>query len=151
MPTSDATLVGRQLRYWRERAGIKNQLPVAEAIGVTQQTVSDWERGLSAPHFSKARALDECFGLPKGMTGALLSGDRPPADAGEDPLAVDLQDGELIWTARIPVGAAALSGVDIARLSEHDIETLRALAELPAKEREAIRAQIDQINARGGD
>ncbi len=63
--------LGPRLRQWRKDAGL-TQESLAEAIGVEQQTVSDWERNRAQPHYSRAARLDEVFGLPPGTLIAAL-------------------------------------------------------------------------------
>lgn len=49
---------GARLREWRQEAGV-TQGGLAHALGVKQQTVSDWERGHTLPHHTRARAIEE--------------------------------------------------------------------------------------------
>ena len=45
-----------QLVHWRADAYL-TQRQIAEHVGVTQQTVSDWERGIGLPHNTRLPAL----------------------------------------------------------------------------------------------
>lgn len=54
--------LGEQLKGWREAAGLR-QDELAAILGITQQTVSDWERGKARPHVSRASALETALRL----------------------------------------------------------------------------------------
>lgn len=103
--------LGDQLREWREAARL-SQPAVAARLGVKQQTVSDWERDRSRPHYTKAKVLDELYGLPAGTVLAAMEGDPSPSDDG----------------AAMPVHLAALGG-KIGQLSDADRKYVEDLIE----------------------
>lgn len=49
--------------YQLRRARGLSQEQLAERVGVSRQTVSKWETGLSTPELEKLRALCDCFGV----------------------------------------------------------------------------------------
>ena len=59
--TADPTFA-QQLRRWRSQAGY-TQVQLATALGLQQQTVSDWERGKAMPSLGRTRRLEELLGL----------------------------------------------------------------------------------------
>lgn len=70
--------------YQLRRARGLSQEQLAERVGVSRQTVSKWETGLSTPELEKLRALCDCFGvtldaLVAEETDALDTPDTPPA------------------------------------------------------------------------
>lgn len=65
-----------QLRDWRTAAGLL-QGAAAAAIGVTQQTVSDWERGESRPDLRRASAIDAVYGLVEGTVLHAMAAREP--------------------------------------------------------------------------
>lgn len=52
----------KTIKELRTEQGL-TQLEVAYKIGVTPLSVSNWERGVSAPTVAKLRALAELFGV----------------------------------------------------------------------------------------
>lgn len=91
--------VGNMIREYRQKYGM-SQTMLAEKVNVTQQTVSQWERGLTAVSDDNKRALSELFNvdlfdliahqadenynpkkwLPDGNENADSSNDRDEAD-----------------------------------------------------------------------
>lgn len=51
-----------KLKEWRQRE-VFSQADIAEQIGCSQASVSDWERGVSVPEASQMRAIND---LTKG-------------------------------------------------------------------------------------
>jgi DNA-binding transcriptional regulator YiaG len=47
-PKTDYLALGAQIRSAREDAGLTHEL-LAQTLGITQQSISDWERGLTSP------------------------------------------------------------------------------------------------------
>lgn len=80
----DAKMLGRRLRDARRMAG-KHQSDVAEAIGISQSAVSDYERGDRIT----ALLVDnlEAWGLPEdeceAVRAALAEGEKEPGGASE--------------------------------------------------------------------
>lgn len=54
---------GRFLKVAREAVGLK-QVQVASEMGVSQATVSNWERGESSPAAGQGRRLSRMLGVP---------------------------------------------------------------------------------------
>lgn len=57
-----ALTLGDQLRQWREAAGL-TQPQLADILGITQQSVSDYERNRSAPDRRRADAYANAVGV----------------------------------------------------------------------------------------
>ena len=77
---------GRLLLSLRTRAGIPNQAELARRLGITQQTVSRWERGLSRPRDKEIPVLSTVLGADQealleaagyAPTAAAATFDRP--------------------------------------------------------------------------
>jgi transcriptional regulator with XRE-family HTH domain len=119
---------GDQVKSWRERARL-SQKQLAAALGVTQQTVSDWERNKILPAAERATEFEQALGLPpqtvllalfevlQGKT-IVLAGPDGPAEAR------DRDDPRL----------AALAG-GWHRLSEEDRELIAATFERLRRDR----------------
>jgi transcriptional regulator with XRE-family HTH domain len=71
-----------QLARWRVDACL-TQRQIAEHVGVTQQTVSDWERGVGLPHYTRLPALAGVLGLPLQTVLLTLHG-QEVVGVGED-------------------------------------------------------------------
>lgn len=69
-------MLGERLYTLRKGLGL-SQEQLAERIGVSRQTISKWEGGLSTPDLEKLMALAECFGVSLDV----LVGKEPPAPA----------------------------------------------------------------------
>lgn len=91
---------GEQLREWREHAGL-SQVELADVLGVTQQTVSDWERGKARPAGSRALDLDAALKLePQTVLHALYAEEQhdtteSASDAERQPAALSGKIGQL--------------------------------------------------------
>lgn len=57
--------MGEKIRAYRERKGL-SQKALAEALGVDQSAVSNWERGLSEPTAFNIRRLADLLGVKPG-------------------------------------------------------------------------------------
>lgn len=55
-------MLGEKLMKLRKRRGMSQQ-EVADLLGVTRQTVSNWEGGQGAPALDKASELARCYGV----------------------------------------------------------------------------------------
>lgn len=53
------------LREARLRAGM-TQVQLAEAMGVNQTAVSNWELGVTEPPARRAQRIEEVIGVPRG-------------------------------------------------------------------------------------
>ena len=62
--------------YQLRRARGLSQDDVAEALGVSRQSVSKWENNASVPELEKLLALSGLFGV---SLDELVTGDTPPA------------------------------------------------------------------------
>lgn len=94
--------LGVQLKRWRDASGLR-AVEVAAALGVSQQTVSNWEGDVTRPHFRRGAKLENLYGLDTGIVTALLAGAEPPEDA-IDPDLVGMRDGQLLWSRRLVYG-----------------------------------------------
>lgn len=57
-------------------AGV-TQKDVAQKLGVTNATVSGWERGVSKPPIGKVPAMAEIYNLPPNIMFDILVGKKP--------------------------------------------------------------------------
>ena len=55
-----------QVKYARKNAGM-TQADVAEALGVTKQTVLNWEAGKTEPSVAQAKQLSRLYRIPFDM------------------------------------------------------------------------------------
>ena len=55
-------MLAERIYNLRKRRGL-SQEQLAEALGVSRQTVSKWERGAASPELGKLRAMAELFGV----------------------------------------------------------------------------------------
>ena len=56
----------REIKEERTRFGL-SQAALARHIGVRRQTISDWERGVNAPHQTFVKRLREVFAIPDSV------------------------------------------------------------------------------------
>lgn len=82
---------GARLRRWRAEAGI-TQVDLAEALGITQQTVSDWERDIGLPHRTRASDLDRILGLPPRTVLLAIYGEEDEDEVQVSASGVDLDE-----------------------------------------------------------
>lgn len=82
---------GENLRRWREDAGL-TQADLAEAMGVTQQTVSDWERGVGMPHRSRAVDLERILGLEPRTIVLAIHDELDPGEVEVSASGADLDE-----------------------------------------------------------
>ena len=64
---------------YREAAGL-TQRQLADLVGVTDQTISNLERGANSPTLDTARALARVLGIP---VEALFASETPTTDVGK--------------------------------------------------------------------
>ena len=57
--------MGAKIREYREKQGL-SQKELAEALGIDQSAVSNWERGISEPTAFNIRRLADLFGVSPG-------------------------------------------------------------------------------------
>jgi ribosome-binding protein aMBF1 (putative translation factor) len=65
--------IGDRIRQARIKAGMRNQQMLADAIGVSVQSISQWETGTTTPTRANESKLAEVlefrrFGFPPGVT-----------------------------------------------------------------------------------
>jgi transcriptional regulator with XRE-family HTH domain len=78
-------MLSEKLLYFRKRSGL-NQTSLADMIGITKQTISNWERGNSRPTHDQLMKLADIFSV---STDELL--DRQPNDIFSDwPDVIDI-------------------------------------------------------------
>jgi transcriptional regulator with XRE-family HTH domain len=159
---ADEWTPGKQLKRWR---GELTAAEVAVALGVTTQTVSNWETDRFQPHISKSAQIEDLYGLERGMVAALLQGDKPPPDL-IDANAVGIENGRLQWSFRqfvypeqIPskhaVGQAHITAES--RVSGKGFKSSEAkahsgigLEELPADDQEQVLALVRRLRRANG-
>ena len=71
-------MLAERIYSLRKQRGL-SQEQLAEALGVSRQTVSKWERGAAAPELERLRAMAEFFGVSLDE----LAGGEPRAPAME--------------------------------------------------------------------
>ena len=72
--------LGEKIMYSRKRAGM-SQIDLADALGVSRQSVSKWETGEANPDITKLPQLANVL----GVTADWLLSDEDPADGYQDP------------------------------------------------------------------
>lgn len=138
--------IGKQLQRWRKAAGLR-AIDVAERLGVTQQTVSNWEVDASRPHISRAHSLEELYGLQSGLVTAILSGASPPPDA-PDPELMGIRDGVLLWSGRSLWGVYDLDDAYADLDYDSDVEAAIARdADLADGDKEALASTYRALKA----
>lgn len=88
--TDQRKALGRAIAAAR---GSQPQDDLALAIGVHQTTISQWEKGITAPARWRIPRIEEALGIPPGELVAIYEGADPdstqaPADDPDDPLAL---------------------------------------------------------------
>lgn len=109
---------GAQLQEWREAAKI-SQAELAEALDVTQQTVSGWENGDSLPRTSRVVKIADALGVdPTNVARSLI-------DDGPGPAVSDASTAERLASMESRLDAV-----------ERELRTLRdgLLSQVPATE-----------------
>lgn len=71
----------------RIRRGKMSQTELAKSIGLKQNTISDWENGISLPTLDQVRALEDALDLPVG--GLLLNAGYVETDGIEAAIRAD--------------------------------------------------------------
>ena len=99
--------LGQRIRAARNRLKL-SQETVAEALGITKQAVSGWERGRETPEVPKLVPLARKLKVPVDW---LLDGDGDPPEEDQEPL------GGLTPTER----AAALSFIEMMRRRQQQV------------------------------
>ena len=74
-------MLGERLYTLRKSRGL-SQEQLAEKIGVSRQTISKWEGGLSTPDLENLMALADCFGV---SLDALVGKEPPPPVPAAEP------------------------------------------------------------------
>ena len=82
---------GESLRRWRNDAGL-TQADLADALDITQQTVSDWERDVGLPHRSRAVDLERILGLEPRTVVLAIHDEIDPGDVEVSALGADLEE-----------------------------------------------------------
>lgn len=77
-----------RLRELRESAGFKSQQAFADAFGVAQSTVGNWEAGKREPNYETTMRLARFFGVSiDNLLGLEIKKDPTPVtEGGSDPL-----------------------------------------------------------------
>ena len=82
---------GQNLKRWRADSGL-TQADLARTMGVTQQTVSDWERDLGLPHRSRAVDLERILGLEPRTVVLAIHDELDPSDVQVSASGADLDE-----------------------------------------------------------
>ena len=82
---------GQNLRRWRDESGL-TQVDLAESLGVTQQTISDWERDVGMPHRSRAIDLERILGLEPRTVVLAIHDELDPGEVEVSATGADLDE-----------------------------------------------------------
>jgi len=82
---------GESLRRWRHDAGL-TQADLADALEITQQTVSDWERDVGLPHRSRAVDLERILGLEPRTVVLAIHDELDPGEVEVSAIGADLEE-----------------------------------------------------------
>jgi len=82
---------GENLRRWRQDSGL-TQEDLAETLGITQQTVSDWERDVGLPHRSRAVDLERILGLEPRTVVLAIHDELDPGEIEVSATGADLDE-----------------------------------------------------------
>ncbi|OWY61239.1 hypothetical protein B7486_64845, partial [cyanobacterium TDX16] len=82
---------GENLRRWRLDAGL-TQADLADALEITQQTVSDWERDVGLPHRSRAVDLERVLGLEPRTIVLAIHDEIDPGEVEVSATGADLEE-----------------------------------------------------------
>jgi transcriptional regulator with XRE-family HTH domain len=82
---------GENLRRWRQDAGL-TQADLADSLGLTQQTVSDWERDVGLPHRSRAIDLERVLGLEPRTVVLAIHDEIDPGEVEVSATGADLEE-----------------------------------------------------------
>lgn len=87
-PKASRTVLGARLRQARESKGL-TQAEAAEALGVGQSTLSDWETGESRPRDETIRHVLEVLGVPRDEWREVLAADLLDDVADDEPVVAE--------------------------------------------------------------
>lgn len=92
--------MSRDLRSVLKTAKYGEQSALAEAIGVSRQSISRWARGLTVPNAERLPEIEAFFGLEPGT----IRIDAPPSNAELDQRVKDLEAGQAELKAALAPG-----------------------------------------------
>jgi hypothetical protein len=92
-----------KLRSLKKAIGCKNNVPIAEALGVPTKSIGDWIRETSEPRLQKRRELERK--IDELLLKYRIEAENPPApppepEAEAEPIAEDLGDTDTPATLR---------------------------------------------------
>ena len=98
-------MFGKRLRALREERGIASQQTLADALGVAQSTIANWEAGRREPNFTLIGALADYFqvsvdyllGRTDDPQGGAVSTAQVRQALWDGPSGLSGQDEEELW------------------------------------------------------
>ncbi|APG71989.1 transcriptional regulator [Lactobacillus delbrueckii subsp. delbrueckii] len=87
----EKNMIGKYLRDLRRRRGMSQQ-ELALALGVSKQTISNWEVGRKAPRMKAVEKIANIFGVSRNSVLAGLPVEMLVQEGQEDRRVVDLTD-----------------------------------------------------------
>jgi transcriptional regulator with XRE-family HTH domain len=82
---------GARLTEWREAAGLSQQ-DLATLMGLSQQAVSEWEKGRSLPRVTRVRSLASHLRLPPEEVAQALAEEGETAEERSERLDASARD-----------------------------------------------------------
>lgn len=95
----EKNMIGKYLRALRRRRGMSQQeLALALALGVSKQTISNWEVGRKVPRMKAIEKIANVFGVSRNSILAGLPVEMLEQEGREDRKVVDLTDRDVRLT-----------------------------------------------------
>ena len=93
----EKNMIGKYLRDLRRRRGMSQQ-ELALALGVSKQTISNWEVGRKVPRMKTVEKIANIFGVSRNSILAGLPVEMLEQEGQEDRRVVDLTDHDIRLT-----------------------------------------------------
>ncbi|MBM6987275.1 XRE family transcriptional regulator [Lactobacillus delbrueckii subsp. lactis] len=93
----EKNMIGKYLRDLRRRRGMSQQ-ELALALGVSKQTISNWEVGRKVPRMKAVEKIANIFGVSRNSVLAGLPAEMLVQEGQEDRRVVDLTDRDIRLT-----------------------------------------------------
>ena len=93
----EKNMIGKYLRDLRRRRGMSQQ-ELALALGVSKQTISNWEVGRKVPRMKTVEKIANIFGVSRNSILAGLPVEMLEQEGQEDRRVVDLTDRDIRLT-----------------------------------------------------
>lgn len=93
----EKNMIGKYLRALRRRRGMSQQ-ELALALGVSKQTISNWEVGRKVPRMKAIEKIANVFGVSRNSIPAGLPVEMLEQEGREDRKVVDLTDRDVRLT-----------------------------------------------------